>query len=113
MKRLIVSLTALVLSACAATPAPQTANHAQALMVEGWRYETGEGVPQNTGRAFALYREAAAQGAPEAEYQLGLMYELGIGTERDVHAANYWYERAVGQGYCPSELRTPADLAGE
>ena len=113
MKLQIVSMTALFLSACASTPSSQTANPAQALMVEGWRYETGDGVERDAERAFALYREAAAQGAPEAEYQLGLMYELGIGTERDVHAANYWYERAVGQGYCPSELRTPADLAGE
>lgn len=113
MKSLIVSMAALTLSACAAMPPPRTANHAPALMVEGWRYETGDGVAQDTERAFALYREAAAQGAPEAEYQLGLMYELGIVTERDVHAANDWYERAVGQGYCPGELRTPAELAGE
>jgi len=113
MKSLIVSMAVLILSACASTPLPQRGEDARALMVEGWRYETGDGVAQDTERAFALYREAAAQGAPEAEYQLGLMYELGIGTERDVHAANYWYERAVGQGYCPSELSTPADLAGE
>jgi TPR repeat protein len=113
MQALIVSMAALLLSACAATYPPQAANNAQALMVEGWRYETGDGVARDIERAFVLYREAAPQGAPEAEYPPGLMYELGIGTERDMHAANYWYERAVGQGYCPGELSTPADLAGE
>lgn len=54
--------------------------------------------------ALRWYRRAAGQGIPEAQYALGLLYELGYGTEVDAAEAEYWYGRAIASGYCPGEL---------
>ncbi len=46
-------------------------------------------------RALALFEELAAQGEPQALYQLGVIYEEGLGTEADEAAANGWYQQAL------------------
>ncbi len=61
-------------------------------------------------RAFHWYLQAAEQGHADAQYQVGLMYELGQGVDKDIGEAELWYQRAVDQGYCPGELRDPADI---
>ncbi len=62
-------------------------------------------------RALTLYRRAAEQGDPVAQYQLGLMYETGEGVAADADEAEYWYGRAVDQGYCPGEIPDPEEYA--
>lgn len=64
-------------------------------------------------RALALYRRAAEQGDPVAQYQLGLMYEIGEGVPADAGEAEYWYGQAVGQGYCPGEIPDPEEYAAD
>lgn len=81
-----------------------------AMMQLGHRYEQGLGVTADPEQAFGWYRRAADTGLADAQYQIGLMYELGIGVEANIHEAEAWYGRAVGQGFCPSELRDPADI---
>ena len=49
------------------------------------------------------YRRAARLGQPEAQYELALMYELGIGVARDPADAAMWYGLSSAQA-CPSEL---------
>ena len=49
------------------------------------------------------HRQAAEQGRPEAQYELALMYELGLGVEQDVDEAARWYGLSAGQA-CPAEL---------
>ena len=49
------------------------------------------------------YRRALVRGSPAAQYELVLMYELGIGVARDVDEAASWYALSSAQA-CPSEL---------
>jgi hypothetical protein len=42
---------------------------------------------------------AAEQGDPQAQTQVGFMYETGRGLPQDYMAAVYWYRRAAEQGH--------------
>lgn len=81
----------------------------RALVGKAWMAEQQGRLDQ----ALRLYRQAAEQGDPVAQYQLGLMHELGRGVSPDSDEAEYWYGRAVGQGYCPGEIPDPAEYAGD
>jgi hypothetical protein len=75
-------------------------------------YYNGQGVLQNDARAFDYFRQAI--GAPlafqphsldittrflgESYNNLGIMYQAGIGTRRDLQKANQMYRRAVEFG---------------
>ena len=48
--------------------------------------------------AVSLYRLAATQGVAEAQYNLGLMYDLGQGVVQDHKEAVKWYRLAAAQG---------------
>lgn len=52
-----------------------------------------EGEPSPT-NAFPLMLEAANQGHPDAQYQLGLMYVEGEGVSQDMHEAYGWFQLA-------------------
>jgi hypothetical protein len=45
--------------------------------------------------ALEQYKVMAAQGNPEANTYVGMMYEAGMGTEADTATANAWYKRAA------------------
>lgn len=59
-------------------------------------------------RAAELWTEAAEDGDPAAQRNLGLMYLNGVGVARDPARALRWFERAAGQGFAPAA----ANLAG-
>ena len=48
--------------------------------------------------AFKEFLIAAKEGHVFAEFNVGLMYEQGLGVEKDVHEAFYWYEKSAEQG---------------
>jgi TPR repeat protein len=56
------------------------------------------GVKQDYVEALYWYRKAAAQGLPEAESNVGVMYEDGLGVERDYQQAVDWYSASAMQG---------------
>lgn len=64
----------------------------------GIRYEHGEGVPQDYGRAVRLYCQAARQGYAAAQYQLGWLYTNARGGLRDDALAAAWFRLAAAQG---------------
>ena len=45
------------------------------------------------------HKLAADQGYTEAEYNLGVAYEIGEGVEEDVAEATHWFERAAARGF--------------
>ena len=53
----------------------------------------------NPENAFAMFTEAAAKGDPEAMFELGKLYEKGIGTGQDVKKALALYEKAADLGF--------------
>lgn len=78
------------LFAAACTCAPLTS--AEDLPTANDAFERAEYVT-----ALELYETLAAQGEAEAQFQLGLMYEQGLGTDVDGQMAQRYYEQAAEQ----------------
>ncbi|KAF9971280.1 hypothetical protein BGZ73_005816 [Actinomortierella ambigua] len=51
------------------------------------------------------YREAAEHGDPAGQYNLGLMYEKGIGWPKDFHLAPGWFRKAAAQNHYSAQQR--------
>ncbi len=49
--------------------------------------------------ALREYRALAKVGNPHAEYNIGVMYDLGTGVEQDHAEAVIWYRKAANQGH--------------
>lgn len=63
-------------------------------------YTAGHGdVKQDYTRAAAWFRQAAAQGVANANYNLGVLYHQGLGVEQDMGQAISWYENAAALGH--------------
>ena len=69
-----------------------------ALVLTADRFRTGDRLPRDPAQALTRYRMAAEAGHPGAPYNLGCMYELGIGTEPDAKRAAHWYLAAATAG---------------
>ncbi|WP_186579737.1 tetratricopeptide repeat protein [Aquibacillus kalidii] len=48
--------------------------------------------------AISWYKLAADQGDPYGDYNLGMCYENGIGTQVNMKKAKYWYQKAALKG---------------
>ena len=59
-------------------------------------------------QAIAFYRLAAAQGLDDAQFNLGVMYDNGLGVARDLVEALRWFQLAAAQGL-PAALYWVAD----
>jgi TPR repeat protein len=64
----------------------------------GVKYEKGNGVPQDYGKAVEYYRRAAEQGHEEARVHLGFLYYNGRGVSQDYGEAAKWFRMAAEQG---------------
>ena len=63
-------------------------------------YLKGRGdVRQDYAQAMRWFFKAAKQGDAEAQYQLGRMYELGLGVKVNLKEAMIWYRKAAKQGH--------------
>ena len=54
-------------------------------------------------KAFRARQELAKKGDPEAEFELGSMYEKGEGTGTDLREAARWYWKAAYQGLAQAQ----------
>jgi TPR repeat protein len=61
-------------------------------------YFDGEYVQKNYEKAFQLCLEAAKLGSTMGMSNVGWMYELGHGVEKDLDSAKFWYSKAVHKG---------------
>lgn len=84
----------------ASVPQPAAAGpSAQGLYDQGMHYLRGEGVMKDEAQAARLLRQAADQGHPRAQDELGTMYRCGLGGLRaDPEEAYRWFHRAAQQG---------------
>ena len=69
----------------------------------GFRYNTGQGVPQDYVEAVRWYRLAADQGYATAQANLGVMYADGQGVPQDYVEAVRWYRLAADQGHARAQ----------
>ena len=54
--------------------------------------------------AAKMFRLVARRGDSHAQFNLGLMYDLGLGVNRDYKEAVKWYRFSADQGYTKSQL---------
>jgi TPR repeat protein len=83
--------------------------------------QLGLGIEQNFVEALDWYYKAAAQGNPNAQENIGYLYQHGLGVDTDYAEAETWYYKAAGQGNSNAEnqlgymnqygLGIPADFA--
>ena len=59
--------------------------------------------PPSPAEAATWFREAAINGLAVAQFNLGAMYETGIGAPRDETRALLWYHSAAEQGFAPAQ----------
>ncbi|MDA7785459.1 hypothetical protein N9Y23_08535 [Pseudomonadales bacterium] len=63
-------------------------------------------------RAAQYWNVAAAAGEPAAQYNLGLLWEQGLGsTPRNADQGLYWYYQSAQRGYVPGMVKAGAMLA--
>ncbi len=79
--------------------------HLDSMVAIAGLYMAGTGVPQDFRRAAHWYRLAADCGHVVAQFNLGDLYERGLGVERDPVAADVYLSRAVAQGSAWAEQR--------
>lgn len=87
----------------------------------GGDYLVGRGVQRDPVQSAYWYRQAAEQGDPDAQNQLGYFCMWGIGVARDPAQAFRWFARSAGAGSQAGKLNlavmyfrgvgTPRDLA--
>ena len=119
MKRIILSLSALIVMAFAGSyedgceayinknykkaaqlfqvAAKQGDTFAQTFLA--FMYCEGLGVRQSYAKGVELYQEAAAQGDNLAIYKLGLMYLRGLGVRQNTSKAKELFGKACNNGY--------------
>lgn len=85
------------------TPLADTGDSRAQLLLGMIHRDTNASV-HDDGLALQWLLRAAQQGVAEAQFEVGLMYELGIGVGADAGEATYWYQQAIDQGSCPAEL---------
>ncbi len=64
----------------------------------GWKYDQGDGVPQNYKKALILYTMAAELGLADAQFRVGYFYQFGQGTSIDLKKAREWYQKGAKNG---------------
>lgn len=62
------------------------------------------GVARDDHEAVRLYRLAAAQGWPEAEFNLGVMYDQGRGVPQNYAEAVHWYRITADRGVADAQF---------
>ena len=70
----------------------------------GYKYATGQGVPQDDAEAVRWYRLAADQGLAQAQGTLGVKYGLGEGVPEDDAEAARWFQLAAVQGNAKGQI---------
>lgn len=66
--------------------------------------------PPQTAEAVSLYAAAAQRGDAESQYQLGVLYDRGMGVKPDIAQRQAWWNKAAAQGYAPA-LAALAEVA--
>ena len=96
---LAIAVTAICADASAQTPAPPAPKVDPAVIYEqAYKFDSGEGVPRDSAKAVAMYRQAASLGHTDAMLRLGYLYENGKAVPHDTAQAAQWYRRASDLG---------------
>ncbi len=61
-------------------------------------------MPEDDAEAAKWFRKAAKQGDAQAQHNLGVMYQTGMGVPEDDAEAVKWFRKAAEQGYANAQL---------
>lgn len=75
----------------------------RAMSILGSMYAGGQGISQNTEKAFMWLKQAAQHDQPGAQYRLGLMYDHALGVKGNQKKAIRWYQKAARHRYGPAQ----------
>lgn len=56
-------------------------------------YIESKGVEQDYKQAYSWFLKAAEQGFDKAQQNLGIMYKKGMGIEKNLEKATYWFSK--------------------
>lgn len=70
--------------------------YAMAMLAD--KYYVGKKIAQCYDKVFELYLKAAEGGVETAQYNVARCYELGLGTDKDLNKAIYWFTYAAENG---------------
>ncbi|KAG0297942.1 hypothetical protein BGZ96_003921 [Linnemannia gamsii] len=76
--------------------------HAQVTLAEAFR-DGSNGYQQSYLEAIFWFLRAAEQEDATAQYNIGLLYELGQGIQKDSSMAAFWYDNAAHQGLAKAQ----------
>jgi len=74
-----------------------------ALFAEGMRILENGTTREDGVKAFKCLRQAASQGHTEAQYQLSVCYDRGIGVRRNITEAAKWCQMAAFGGHAKAQ----------
>ena len=77
---------------------------AQFRLAERYR-DGGPDIPRNMQKAAQLYKAAAMQGYPPAQYNIGRLYEDGRGVDTDQSTAFAWFLKAARAGVADAQVK--------
>lgn len=80
------------------------AGNMSAQLMLGALYNKGGAIPRDDQKAVVWFQKAAQQGNPEAQYQLGSLYENSQ-LPQSYSDAIAWYERAAQKGSAKAQVR--------
>jgi hypothetical protein len=63
-----------------------------------WYLKGSHSLRQNYAEAFNLFTLSANTGYPDAQENLGRLYETGLSGKKDLDSALYWYQQAASNG---------------
>lgn len=70
------------------------------------QYRDGNnGFELNKDKAFEWFQRAAEQGDAQAQYEVGMCYELGTGVKQNYNEAAEWYHKAAEQGNTYAQMQ--------
>jgi len=67
-------------------------------------FAMGSAAEQNSIESVPELQKIADQGDSNAEYKLGLVYDVGVGARQDLAKAALWYQRAADQGHVAAQF---------
>jgi TPR repeat protein len=67
-------------------------------------FTTVSDTEQNAIEPVPEIQKNAEHGDPNAEYKLGLVYDVGVGARQDLAKAALWYQRAADQGHVAAQF---------
>jgi uncharacterized protein len=67
-------------------------------------FQRSSDAEQNAVEPVPEIRKNAEQGDPNAQYKLGLVYDVGVGAPQDLAKAALWYQKAADQGHVAAQF---------